>query len=153
MANSLGLLTSFFNFSSKKNCLIFIILLSLTQIQEINGAVCSKDSKIKKGDTCFNEIIEIKGRSGQFGLRKDGVLLIEYSDEGKRIFYGLKPNGRGFFPDENSMYEIEEIDRDGDSYKRYESKNMLVSLKDDSEGKQYVFSVSTYKGLTELFFS
>ena len=97
MANSFYLLSTIFNNPFKNNCILLMLLLSLSQLQYINGAVCSVNSKIKQGDTCFNRIITIKGRAGQFTLRKDGILLIEFSDEGKRLFYGLKANEEDFF--------------------------------------------------------
>ena len=38
-------------------------------------------------------------------------------------------------------------------FKRYESKNMLVSLSNDaSQDTQYIFSLSSYYGLTELHY-
>ena len=106
----------------------------------------------------LNEIIHIIGRSGQFTVRKDGVLVVEFSNEGKRLFYGLKPNGRGVFQSENSLFEIEEMTKaykaNGKAvYKRYESKNLLVYLKNDLEQKTpYILSVSSYNGLTELHY-
>ena len=40
---------------------------------------------------------------------------------------------------------------EGDCNRRYESKNIFVSLKDDiNKENQYLFSVSSYKTLTEL---
>ena len=74
------------NLSLNKNFIIFIFLLLLCQITKLECGSCSKDSKIKReGDSCFNDIIYIYGRAGQFSLRKDGVLLIEFSSGEQRI--------------------------------------------------------------------
>ena len=91
--------------SFKKIYFAFIFLLLLVQIPKLNCDDCASWSAIKFGSTCFNEIIHIIGRSGQFTVRKDGVLVVEFSNEGKRLFYGLKPNGRGVFQNENSLFD------------------------------------------------
>ena len=80
----------------------FLIFLILVQINKISNEDCSSSSKISISSTrtsCFNEIIKFQGsyRAGQFSIRNDGVLLIEYSSGKKRLFYGLNPNGRGYF--------------------------------------------------------
>ena len=142
----------------------FFIFLILVQIQKINNEDCSKTSKISSSSSktsCFNEIIKFQGsyRAGQFSIRNDGVLLVEYSSGGKRLFYGLDPNGRGHFNDktnkiiedmDNAYYWIEH--KQYTTNVRYESKNRLVKLKDqisDSD-KEYIFSVSSYHSLAEL---
>ena len=90
-----------------KICFFFILFIYFSQIKIIIGQ-CPKDDIIKEGSSCFNNI-NIFGngyRSGQFTIRKDGVLLIEYSSSNKRLFYGLKLNGRGFFINEATTKEI-----------------------------------------------
>ena len=82
---------------------LFLLLITI-QIQTINNEVCSSTSKISTSSTstsCFNEIIKFQGsyRAGQFTIRNDGVLLTEFSSGAKRLFYGLNPNGRGYFND------------------------------------------------------
>ena len=145
--------------STKANfCLyytLFIIL--IVQIQTINNDRCNSTSKISTSSTktsCFNEIIRFQGsyRAGQFSIRNDGVLLVEYSSGGKRLFYGLDPNGRGHFNDTTNKI-IEDIGKayywvDNKQYTtdgRYESKNRLVKLKDETSdsAKEYIFSVSS----------
>ena len=83
---------------------IFLITIQIQTIQTINNDVCSSTSKISSSFTstsCFNEIIKFQGsyRAGQFTIRNDGVLLTEFSSGAKRLFYGLNPNGRGYFND------------------------------------------------------
>ena len=66
----------------------------------------------------------------------------------------MKPNGRYYFPDESGTKIIEEMACEGcdANYKgRFESRNLFVSLKDDSsKSKQYLFSMSSFHSLTEL---
>ena len=152
------LLKSFRKLDMFKRYFVFIFLISLTQIQIIGGQ-CSTSSKIKDDSSCFNGIIRFGGgfRAGQFTVRKDGILYIEYSSDRKRLFFSLKPNGRGTFTDDATNKEIEV---ETNSYyqselaiKRYESKNRLVYLSSDStQSNPYIFSVSSYKGLTELHY-
>ena len=57
-----------------------------------------------------------------------------------------------FFYGENGIKIIENLDEDCDYNRRYESKNIFISLKDDiNKVNQYLFSVSSYKTLTELY--
>jgi hypothetical protein len=88
-------------------------------------------------------------------VRKDGNLIIEYSELGIRTFYGLKKNGRGMFENEETIKKINitKIKKGDDEIKgRYESRNILVSLKDDLvRNKQYILSISSAaKTLVEL---
>ena len=99
--------------------------------------------------TYFNNIIKLDYRSGHFAINKKGELIIEYSSDqyfGKRLFYGFKKNGRGFFNDE---YIIErELEND---HGRFEARNIFVSLKEDTvNNKEYLFSTSSYQSYTEL---
>ena len=134
----------------------FILMIYFTQIKIIIGQ-CNKDDIIIEGSSCFNNIIIFDNgyRAGQFTIRKDGVLLIEYSSGNKRLFYGLKSNGRGFFKNEetnkkiyiqsNILFWSEEV------VKRHESRNKIVYLYDDEfQEIPYIFSVSSYKSLNEL---
>ena len=158
------MINEFFNFIKilQKNVFtreiyfFFIFLFYFSQIKMIIGQ-CDKDDIIKEGSSCFNNIIIFdKGyRAGQFTIRKDGVLLIEYSSGNKRLFYGLKSNGRGFFKNEETnkkiyiqsdiLFRLEEV------VKRHESRNKIVYLyNDESQENPYIFSISAYIGLNEL---
>ena len=162
MVKFLDKLELFTNLTPKKNLIIFFILIFLCQIAQFDCGTCTVNSTIKpEGDACFNNVMLIYGRSGQFHLRNDGVLLVEFSSGGDRIFFGLKPNGRGAFENDSPIYFLQGITNscyyendnkicvDG----RYESKNRLVSLEGDTtKKKQYLFSVSTYISLTELHY-
>ena len=147
------------NLTRKKNLIIFIFLLFLGQTMQHERTTCEKDNdKLQDNSRCFDNMIYIYGRSGQFHLRNDGVLLIEFSSGEQRIFFGLKPNGRGVFENDSPIYLLKSITK---AYKsdntpidaRYESKNILVSLADDiSKQRQYLFSVSEYFSLAELHY-
>jgi len=109
--------------------------------------------------SCFDNIITIKKnfRAGQFATNIKGDMIAEYSnnDENslyKRLFFGLKKNGRGYFPDENTIKEKDVKYTDTSTgYGRYESRNLFVCLeKDFTRSKEYLFSTSTWDSLTEL---
>ena len=142
----------------KKSLPLFLILLFLLNLPLLNCAVCTTSSKIIEGDACFNGIIRNGGRSGQFSLRHDGVLLIEFSEGNKRIFYGYKPNGRGVFQNDSNINVIEitkayKNNNQDTIDSRYESKNILISLTSDlPQDNQYIFSISAYYALAELHF-
>ena len=144
------------NISPKNIYFILLYLIFLIQIKSFNSQ-CTKDSIIKDGSQCFNRIIRFVPyyRGGQFTIRKDGVLFIEYSSVNKRLFYSLKTNGRGYFPNDATYKEIEiqsNIYVDNNLINsRLESKNILIYLTNDSEQKNpYIFSVSAFKSVTEL---
>ncbi len=89
--------------------------------------------------SCFDNIITIKKnfRAGQFATNVKGDMIAEYSNNDgnslyKRLFFGLKKNGRGYFPDENSIKEkdVKYIDT-STGYGRYESRNLFVCLEKD----------------------
>ena len=148
------------NVYKMKTNFFFIFLIHFTQIKIIMViGQCNKDDKIIEGSSCFNNIIIFDNcyRASQFTRRKDGVLLIEYSSGNKRLFYGLKSNGRGFFKNELKTKEIEiqsNVYLDSEHIEgRYESKNKIVYLyNDESQENPYIFSISAYIGLNELHY-
>ena len=159
MKNGLNSLKIIKNRKFKTYYFIFFALLSLIQIKKLNCQTCSSTSKIKDGSTCFNEIIKLNKDywSGQITIRNDGNLFIEYSSGSNRLFYGLKPNGRGLFSNEATTKILTDITKayknDGNPVQeRYESRNMLISFVNDPDDKQYIFSISSYYGLTELHY-
>ena len=132
-----------------------IIMLNLINITFCSG--CAKDTLITNV-TCFNDLLKFdKYRAGHFVTYKNGDMIAEFSDDGDgdeygflRIFYGLKQNGRYYFPNETPTREfnVTKIDQ---ARGRYESINLLVVLEDDAQrNKEYLFSTSSYGSLTEL---
>ena len=139
---------------------IFILIFYL----QINSTFCGKCQKVENllNRTCYNDIIKFdhdKWRSGKGCVNKKGDLIIEFSlnpgESESRLFYGLKKNGRYYFPGEPVYKQIDSISCStcDNKYKgRFESKNLFVSLKDDIyKNKQYLFSMSSYKSATALF--
>ena len=105
---------------------------------------------------CFNEILFFNTknyRAGHFAINNKGDMVVEYSDEHSRLFYGLKNNGRNFFETENNLKEINDLQNynQTDAYQRYESNNIFVYLENDiNKEKGYLFSTSSYITATEL---
>ena len=79
----------------KFNTSLLLIILVLSQITLLSCSSCDFNSKIGDTSSCFNEIIKFgyHFRAGQCSVRKDGNLIIEYSELGIRTFYGLKKMG------------------------------------------------------------
>ena len=98
-------------FSYSKNILIFIHLLT----------VFSSNTNI----LIFNSDPYAYGHSA---LTKDGDIIIEYSYENKRLFYGLNKNGRGYFQENNLSVPTKYITINGDNTNRVQSRNIFVQL-------------------------
>ena len=138
------------------NKLYFVLFIWLNIIFPINTG-CPKGIGISN-ENCFNDLIIIKKyyKSGNFATNKKGDMIIEYSEaktENKRLFYGIKKNGRYFFPGEEAYKEkeVSHPDSNSDIKARYEARNIFVSLEDDiDKEKEYLFSTSSYNTLTEL---
>ena len=84
-------------------------------------------------------------RAGHFAFNSNGDMIIEYSIDNYRLFYGLKNNGKYYF--ENVTKEII-IDNNGSDAKRYESKNIFASI--NNTNIQYLLSIGTHTSVTEL---
>ena len=97
---------------------------------------------------------------------RNGDLIIEYYSEenyfdmpNSILFYGLSKNGGYCFPNESSNTQEQNIDIDEiidiagyyNTYETYDSKNLFVSLKNDSNREdQYLFSINSYNSIVEL---
>ena len=91
-----------------------------------------------------------KFRSGHFAFNSDGDMVIEYSIDKDRLFYGLKANGKYYFNDESqNKVPTKEITLayGNNDVKRYEAKNIFVSI----SGKEYLFSIAVDVSVVELF--
>ena len=84
-------------------------------------------------------------RAGHFAFNSNGDMIIEYSKDYYRLFYGLKKNGKYYFSNDTSTKEIS-IGNVIEGAKRYESKNIFVSV----GNQQYLFSIGSSKSITEL---
>ena len=152
-------------FKSKINSNPFYLLM-ITLIIQIKSESfyirnACKDIKSYSNKPCFNDKIEFYEnlRAGHFETFKDGSLIIEYSDDSgnsfdnsKRLFYGIKKNGRYYFPNKSPFKYLETYNPLNSVYtSRFESKNKIIYLsKDTNKKKEYIFSTSTYISVTEL---
>ena len=151
--------------STQKNFLNTIFILLVFIVNTINIIYCSDSCPTSVSidtKTCFNDVLKFdssKYRAGHFVTYKSKDMIVEFSDDDmsdqsygyKRIFYGLKENGRYYFPNESPIWEITNIGSLGNNRGRYESLNQLVVVKNDKERKnEFLFSTSSYDSLTEL---
>ena len=107
---------------------------------------------------CFNNILIINSstyRAGHFSKNKEGDIIVEYSTVNQRLFFGLKKSGKFYYENEPHYIEkyIPNITLDEKLYGgRYESANIFVSTKNDiNKTKEYLFSLSSYKTLFEIY--
>ena len=132
--------------------LIFIIIYFI-QMKIISCESCKDQNSISNKE-CFNNIFifnDKKYRAGQFAKNKNGDIVLEYSIDQSRLFFGLKADGSYFFDSQNHVKTIESINTDENVYLRYESKSLFVSLESDiTKSKEYLLSISTFKALAEL---
>jgi len=135
--------------------IIFLINISISQ-----SANCKENPNVSNKE-CFTDVIKfdsMRCRAGHSSINKDGVFIMELSDDaesGKRVFYGLKPNGRYYFPNESPTKEITLTGKTHGSktiIARYESINSFISLKNDlDKEKEYFLSISTYYCFMEIY--
>ena len=84
-------------------------------------------------------------------MNSKGDMIIEYSYNQYRLFYGLKKNGKYYFPEIIKEIEIKSDSIDSTLLNRYESVNSFVSLVNDfNKEKEYLLSISSYKTILEL---
>ena len=104
---------------------LFIFLYLLTKIKTIDFQIIEFNSR--------------EYRSGHFALNSKGDMILEYSFDNYRLFYGLKSNGTPFFENDNFIKEIE-LDSSGIEVEGYYSKNIFVTPNDNSN-KQYLLRI------------
>ena len=133
--------------------LIFIIQISLNILS--NSQYCTSSNNAITNTNCFNniKIFQLDNkyyRAGHFAINSQGDLIIEYSYNEFRLFYGLKKNGELFFPNETKEIIIEG-DIEPEMIRRYESINSFISLKNDiNKEKEYLISLSSWRTILEL---
>ena len=141
-----------FNFSKVIFLLIFFFKFALAVTN-----TCKTNNKLSNTD-CFTDIIKFDGdnyRAGHAVVTSNDELFIEYSldkESSNRLFYGLKKNGRNYFPD-NSYVKLIDVGNDEGVYNRYESNNRIVKVVDSNTNteKEYILSVSTFRTVVELY--
>ena len=122
--------------------------------EEYDSEECTINNNIIK--TQFpNKIIiigEEKFRYTNFLTLSNGDMIIEtspYPTTNKRIFFGLKQNGRYYFNKTNSSEEtpFNSLIADEETEYKYESGNSIIIY----NGKEYFVSIGRYNTYTELF--
>ena len=131
---------------------IFLFIVSIA----LNCQTCKENNSIINSN-CFNEIkifdFEDKNyRAGHFATNSKGDMIIEYSYNQYRLFFGLDKYGKNLFPNLTREIELYSNNIDESKMRRYESTNLFVSLMDDeSKEKEYLMSVSSYITVVELY--
>ena len=80
----------------------------------ITSQKCQNDMTINVDINCFNKIMQFNSknyRAGHFAINNKGDMVVEYSDEHSRLFYGFKNNGRYYFETENNIKEINYLEK------------------------------------------
>ena len=107
----------------KKNLILIMLFLLIIGISQTAKKVGNYTMEV------FDSQFYMKG---QFANNLKGDMVIEYSKDGHRLFYGIRKNGNGFFDGEY----IKEINLTGQY--RYESKNIFVSFNDSIDNTQSI---------------
>ena len=135
---------------------LFFIVSILINIKIIFSNNCSNGMMINVHINCYNEIILFNTknyRAGHFAINNKGDMIVEYSDDHWRLFYGFKNNGRYFYDTKNNIKELYIENKENPSaYPRYESNNIFVYLENDiNREKGYLLSISSFISATELY--
>jgi hypothetical protein len=86
-----------------------------------------------------------------------GDMVVEttcYPEARKRMFFGLKENGRPFFKDQSNNKDTPyySINVEGENYKKFEAVGLIIKLNNNgNNGKEYFFSISKLECNAELF--
>ena len=135
---------------------LIILLIQFINLINLNCQICNKDNPIEN-NKCLNEIKIFKFedkhyRAGHFATNTNGDMIIEYSFEPFRLFYGLKKDGREYYPDGIKEIKILNDTIFSERLGRYESINSFVSIINDiKKEKEYLLSISSYKTILELY--
>ena len=138
-----------------KNKFFLLILLFLMFIMTKGELLCANGNQLTN-IFCFNNIlyfdIENKNyRAGHFAMNSKGDMIIEYSYNQYRLFYGLKKDGKFYFLETIKEIEITSDIINSDIIQRLESSNLFVSLMDDiNKEKEYLMSISSNTAILEL---
>ena len=89
-------------------------------------------------------------RAGHSAFNSNGDMIIEYSYQNERLFFGLKKNGKPYFKENgiDSFTKTLTIGNDANLNPRYYSRNVFVSLNSTNDNNDYLFSLGTYTSST-----
>ena len=122
--------------------------------------ICCQDCKsIKTLDNSYcYQILLINNsnyRAGHFSKNTKGDIIVEYSYNNQRLFFGFHKNGKYYYETESHFIEknVTEFNINGKLYSgRYESQNIFISTKFDiNKTKEYLLSLSSYRTLLEIY--
>ena len=122
----------------------------------INCQACSPNTRINQ-TSCFNalKIFDLENkyyRAGHFASNTKGDMIIEYSYQQYRLFYGLKKDGKLYYPEETKEIELINGNIETEKLARYESINSFVSLATDTnKEKEYLMSLSSWITIIEIY--
>ena len=126
---------------------------------EFDSKYCSINNSIVKNQWINNLIIigDYSYRYINFGTYSNGDMIIEttcYPEQPKRMFYGLKQNGRPFFINKTnneptSYYSI--INNNEQNLSRESTGTIIKSSNTDNYGKEYFLTFSVFECNVELF--
>ena len=125
----------------------------------LNSKECSINNKIVKTQWLNNFIMfgELSYTYIYFGAYSNGDMIVEtasYPFIPKRIFYGLKKNGRPFFRNKTNNKETPfySININNINNMTTEATAAIIKLSgEDNQGKEYFMAVSKRSGNAELF--
>ena len=135
-----------------------LIILLFQQLNSQGSSNCDRTISLE-ANTCFNNLIQLgQCENGQFAEDKYGNMFILYSASlsggRNRLFYGLKKDGRIFFPNANPYNAGLEyqISSEVSSNKREHSR--VIFLNSGNNDNQYLLSISPGdydNSITELY--
>ena len=134
---------------------LLLIFLFLMFIMAKCEQFCGNGNQLTN-ELCFNNIIyfEIENknyRAWHFAMNSKGDMIIEYSYNQYRLFYGLKNDGKFYFTEITKEIEITNDTINSDIIQRLESLNLFVSLMNDiNKEKEYLMSISSNTAILEL---
>ena len=134
---------------------IFSIITIFQIFNSIKADIPQESMNNAQGISRIIYIGEIKYRYINFASYSNGDMVVEttcYPEGHKRMFFGLKENGRPFFKDNNNEKLYYSINVEGEAYKKFEADSLIIKLSNnDNNGKEYYFSISKLECNAELF--
>ena len=123
---------------------------------EFETNYCIINNTIIKTQWLTNIIVfgDLNFRYINFVTYSNGDMVVESTScpgGPKRMFYGLKKNGRNFFKENTPFYSITAQGQDN-SGKKYESEILIIKLNDgDEKDKEYIISMTKSDSYVELY--
>ena len=136
---------------------IFSIITIFQIFNSIKAQIPQESINKDQGISRIIYIGDIKYRYMNFASYSIGDMVVEttcYPEARKRMFFGLKENGRPFFKDQSNNKETSyySINVEDINYKKFEAVGLIIKLSNNgNNGKEYFFSISKLECNAELF--